>query len=59
VKLALIRLVAGAEHHALLDIVFGEIDKNVAALLEKHFVGMCGDSLLFLLLHRQGCVLQD
>ncbi|KAJ6259884.1 hypothetical protein Dda_5528 [Drechslerella dactyloides] len=36
-NLALIKLVAGRERHVLLDAVFGELDKQIAPLLEKHW----------------------
>ncbi|KAF3912028.1 hypothetical protein ABW21_db0200442 [Orbilia brochopaga] len=36
-NLALIKLAAGRERHVLLDAVFGELDKQVAPLLEKHW----------------------
>ncbi|KAF3926477.1 hypothetical protein AA313_de0207835 [Arthrobotrys entomopaga] len=37
VNLALIKLTAGAERYVLLDAVFGELDKAIAPLLEKHW----------------------
>ncbi|KAK6362813.1 hypothetical protein TWF730_000266 [Orbilia blumenaviensis] len=36
-NLALIKLAAGAERYVLLDAVFGELDKAIAPLLEKHW----------------------
>ncbi|KAK6344034.1 hypothetical protein TWF696_007681 [Orbilia brochopaga] len=36
-NLALIKLSAGRERHVLLDAVFGELDKQIAPLLEKHW----------------------
>ncbi|EPS44524.1 hypothetical protein H072_1495 [Dactylellina haptotyla CBS 200.50] len=36
-NLALINLVAGGQKYVLLDAVFGELDKPVASLLEKHW----------------------
>lgn len=37
-KLALIPVVAGTRKLVSLDVIFGEIDKPVASLLEKHFL---------------------
>lgn len=36
-NLALIKLAAGGERYVLLDAVFGELDKAIAPLLEKHW----------------------
>jgi hypothetical protein len=38
-KIALIPVVAGERSFVSIDIVFGEIDKGIAGLLEKHFLG--------------------
>lgn len=37
-KLALIPVAAGPHHHVSIDIVYGEIDKNIAGILESHFI---------------------
>ena len=39
-NLALIKLEAGGERYVLLDAVFGELDKAIAPLLEKHWYRM-------------------
>jgi len=39
-KVALIPVVAGERRFVSLDIVFGEVDKAVAGLLEKHYLSM-------------------
>jgi hypothetical protein len=39
-KLALIPIVAGARKFVSIDVVFGDIDKQYAAMVEKHFAGM-------------------
>ncbi|KAF3916665.1 hypothetical protein ABW20_dc0104994 [Dactylellina cionopaga] len=38
-NLALIKLAAGGQRYVLLDAVFGELDKAIAPLLEKHWYG--------------------
>jgi hypothetical protein len=39
-KMTLIPVIAGERRFVSLDLIFGEVDKNVASLLEKHFLGM-------------------